>query len=311
MNAMILSVLFAAVAATGAESSDNPVLTDLVQNGVAMPNGAGENKIIKLPAPTMSDDMTAEAQTEALSKLAEDNNSTLEQFLQKNSAAPIALKIRTLRGANAAFRTIDVGFVAHGTWETLTSKKFGDGIVNTKKKENEEKGKTLSKSGFLTPEEMKARNLDTKPQDGREDRFFYTTFTLFDMVEVSATRYAVLTKTPTSILLATRVDPRFITDAEYPNQWRSVGRDATAKPIYGKPQPYTGAGFYVKVTKLKKPADVIFIEYHSAFQEPKGWFDGENTLRSKLPTIIQHEVKQFRGKLGKASLEGTSDKDGA
>jgi hypothetical protein len=120
---------------------------------------------------------------------------------------------------------------------------------------------------------------------------------------VSATRYALLTRKPASVVLACKVDPRFEKDAEYPNGWRSIERDAAAQLVYGPKQPYSGAGFYVRITKLAKPAGAIFVEYHSAFWEPKGWFDGENLLRAKLPTIANHEVKQFRGKWAKASAE--------
>ena len=101
---------------------------------------------------------------------------------------------------------------------------------------------------------------------------------LFDMVEVSATRYAVLTKTPRSITLAAQVDPRFVGDEQYPNQWRAVTKDAVGKIVFGSPQPYAGAGFYVKATRLELPKDAIFVEYHSVFQEPAGWFEGQNTL---------------------------------
>ena len=59
----------------------------------------------------------------------------------------------------------------------------------------------------------------------------------------------------------------------------------------------------MKITRLSQPAGTIFVEYHSVFHEPKGWFDGENLLRAKLPTIAQFQVQQFRGKLARASLD--------
>ena len=59
-----------------------------------------------------------------------------------------------------------------------------------------------------------------------------------------------------------------------------------------------GAGFYIKATQLRQPADAIFIEFHSAYNEPEGWFGDEpNKLRSKLGTIAQFKVQQFREKL--------------
>jgi hypothetical protein len=295
MNAIVLDVLLALAAAAGPAPTDNPVLADLTQKGVAMPDGSA----IKLRMPILTDGMDEEAQTKAITELAANKKTTYERFTEKNSAAPHWLDIRTVRGkGDGVIRTIDLGFIAYGDWDTFTSKKFGESIF--KAAEKSDKKSILSRSGYLNDEEMAKRGL-TASKGKIESRYFYTTFTLFDMAEVSATRYAVLTKTPSSYLLAARIDPQFADDPEFPNQWRSVERDATAELVYGKKQPYSGAGFYAKVTRLTKPDGAIFVEYHSAFNEPKGWFDGGNVLRSKVPTIVEHQVKQFRGRLAKAS----------
>jgi len=282
-------------AATAAPT--NPVLVELTEKGVPMPDGTA----VKLPLPTVPDGADAAEQARALTKILPPDRS-LAQFTEKSSGAPIALKIRTVRGKeDATFRLIDLGFVAHGRWETLNSDKFADNFLKAKGNQANQK-RTLSKSGFLTKEEMAQRGLGGATP-GMEQRYFYTTFKLFDEVEVSATRQAVLTKSPGSLLLAARLDPRFLDDAEYPNQWRSIDAGAAGVPVLGPKQPYRGAGFYVKITRLQRPAGAIFIEYHGAFDEPYGWFQGENRLRSKLPLVADHEVKQFRIKLGLASKE--------
>ncbi|MGA2616397.1 MAG: hypothetical protein ABSF26_02230 [Thermoguttaceae bacterium] len=301
MHAVLFSMLAAVTAAGGAAPPDNPVLAALVRKGVAAPDGSA----VKLAAPTMADGLDAEAQAEILTQLAAPH--TLPEFLDKSSSAPIALKVKTIHRGQATFRTVDLGFVAHGNWQTLISKKFTESAF--KEKKGQANGHVVSQLGFLTAEEMEARGLEPRAKGGQQERYFYTTFMLFDMVEVSATRYALLGQTRSSIVLAARVDPRFAGDAQYPNQWRTVSRDATAKVAYGKPQPYAGAGFYVKVTRLAKPAEAIFVEYHSAFHEPQGWFDGGNTLRAKLPLIAQHEAKEFRGRLAKASQDDTAPKE--
>jgi hypothetical protein len=300
------SPLGAAVSQTNAVPAaprTNPVLVELTEKGVAMPDGT----FVKLPPPTLPDGLDAAAQSQALTKILPPSMS-LAQFTQKSSSAPIALKIRTVRGKkeDATFRLIDLGFVAHGRWETLNSEKFADSFLKTKEKERENANqkRTLSKSGFLSKEEMAKRGLGGATPSGMQQRYFYTTFTLFDEVEVSATRDAILTKSPGSLLLAARLEPRFLNDADYPNQWRSVDRNAAGEVVLGPKQPYRGAGFYVKITRLQRPAGAIFIEYHGAFHEPLGWFQGENRLRSKLPLVADHEVKQFRIKLAKASEEG-------
>ena len=62
----------------------------------------------------------------------------------------------------------------------------------------------------------------------------------------------------------------------------------------GPPQPYGGAGMYLKITKLHEPAGALFVEQHIVFAEPTGWFDGANLLRSKLPLVVQSNVRDMR-----------------
>ena len=101
-------------------------------------------------------------------------------------------------------------------------------------------------------------------------------------------------KTPTGVVVAAKVDPRFADDKQYPNQWRPITSNAAGNPVVGDPQPYartdakscSGAGFYAKVTRLTKPANAIFVEYHSAFYEPQAWFGPENG--NLLPSELQN-----------------------
>jgi hypothetical protein len=50
----------------------------------------------------------------------------------------------------------------------------------------------------------------------------------------------------------------------------------------------------MKLTRLREPAGAVFVEGHVIFAEPKGWFDGENVLRSKLPLGVQNQVRALR-----------------
>ena len=295
----------AAPPATADLSGENPVLIELVEKGIQMPDGT----VIKLPAPTLGNGMDATAQKAAIKKIMP-KNCTYEDFTDSSTQAPFGLKKRTPKGKAAkdkqeyTFRTVDLGFVAHGRWDVLNSDKFADGFTKPSTKANtKNQGGALKKSGFLSKEEMAKRSLQSLTKKGQEDRYFFSTFSLFDMVEVSATRYAVLSKTPSTITLAARLDPRFVDDAEYPNQWQPIDKDALGNPVLGKKQPYSGAGFYLKITRLSEPADAIFIEFHSAFNEPQGWFDGQPMLFQKLGTIAKFQVEQFRGKLARASVK--------
>jgi hypothetical protein len=118
---------------------------------------------------------------------------------------------------------------------------------------------------------------------------------LLDRVQVEMTSVSVVSRTDESLLVATRLDPRFAGDPEFPNQWRKLVRDETEdKVTLGPPHPYDCTATYLKITRLHEPKEALFVEYHRVSTEPKEWFGGANLLRSKLPILIQSEVRTFR-----------------
>jgi len=296
----ILFVLCFLAACVDARATDaNSVFADLMEKGVTMSDG----KTYQLPTPVMGDGLDAAGQKAAIDKIAPGRYS-FQDLTLKSTSAPVLIKIRTLKaaeGETAIVRAIDVWFVAHGKWETLNSKEFLDSLAKGKDAEGE--NQMVSKSGFLSEEELQKRNLKTESSEEREAKFVYSTFSLFDQVEVSATRYAVVTRNPKYLLVAGLIDSRFNGDAEYPNQWRPIERDDAANIVFGSPRPYTGAGAYTKIIRLEEPADAVFVEGHIVFEEPYGWFEGGNELRSKAPTMIQQRAKIFRSKLAIASTK--------
>jgi len=303
MYAVLFNICLLAVGAEATERTPtierNPVFTELLDKGVTMSDG----KAYKLPPPAMVGGLDAAAQKTVIEKIA-GARFKVEDLMLKSSAAPVVIKFRTLKtaeGESATIRAVDVWFVAYGKWETLNSKEFLDSLA--KGKDTEGENRMVSKSGFLTVEEMLKRKLKPDVPEGLEAKFVYSTFSLFDQVEVSATRYAVVARDKDFLLAAGRIDERFDGDADYPNQWRPIERDAAANISLGPPQPYTGAGAYAKITRLAEPADAIFVEGHIVFEEPYGWFEGGNELRSKAPVMIQQRAKIFRGRLAIASAK--------
>jgi hypothetical protein len=276
----------------------NQVLQELLETGVTMSDG----KAYKLPPPSMGDGLAAEKQKAVIAKIGKTKNLSFDDLIDNRTAAPVVLVIRPLKESDdesSTIRAIDLWFVAHGKWDVLNSEEFLNSLSKTKEGDN--KNEVISKSGYLTDAEMEKRGLKPESTPEREMKFVYTTFSLFDQVELSATRLAVATRFNASLFGAAKMDPRFTGDAEYPNQWRPITRDANAEISYGKPQPYTGGGAYAKITKLQNPADGIFVECHLVYEEPYGWFQGGNMLNSKLPTVVKSRVRVFRTKLGIAS----------
>ena len=167
----------------------------------------------------------------------------------------------------------------------------------------------VSKAGYLKPPELAVRGLATRSTPDLKEYFLYTTFKLFERVELSATRFGVATKTPAESSLPRRSIRGLPKTRQYPNQWREIDKNALGNIVLGPPQPYSGAAFYAKVTRLIKPENAIFVEFHQVFYEPQAWFgEDENLMPSELRKIIPFEVKQFRGKLARATQDQAEKK---
>ena len=107
--------------------------------------------------------------------------------------------------------------------------------------------------------------------------------------------HSYYTRSEESSFLASILDPRFAKDEKLAAKWIPLTlNEKTGKLEDGKPQPYSGAGAYTKATVLAEPKGAVFVEQHILFDEPKGWFNGANLLRSKLPIVIQDEIRLLR-----------------
>jgi hypothetical protein len=260
----------------------NALLGELLKEGLDV---GGKAKVV-FPAPTMDDGLDAAAQKKVMEKLI-DKSYELDDFVRNSVVAPNMLRLRNIEPSdpNAPARGVDFWFVAYGDWAKISDKDFLERSWNSAAKENKAKP--------LAAADLAKRNI-VLGADGKNQALGHGTFVLFSKVEVSGTGISSWSKTENSFILAGKVDQRFDKDAEFPNQWRSMKKDDTGANVFGKPQPYHGAGYYMKLTRLREPAGAVFVEGHVIFAEPKGWFDGENVLRSKLPLGVQNQVRALR-----------------
>jgi hypothetical protein len=99
-----------------------------------------------------------------------------------------------------------------------------------------------------------------------------------------------------SSVLAGLIDPRFNEDADFPNEWRPVLGVDGGKLQLGNPTTYISAGGYTKITRLHaaQAQGVELVEYHLVYEEPNGWFNGQNPLRSKLYDQALQDVPNYR-----------------
>ena len=309
MNAVVFQVLTVFAAVGGAAVSENTLLKELVEKGVEMP----DKHVVCLPAPTMAEGLNADQQTAVLAKTATLGKTTLEQFLDP-SIAPVVLKLGKIpsKTGEDVIRTVNLHFLVYGDWDVLTSDEFSKTILKEEKPNKPNNDDMVSKAGYLKAPEMAVRGLASRSTPDMKEYYLFTTLRLFHRVELSATRFCMATKTPTGVIVAAKLDPRFVKDNEYPNQWREIGRDALGNPVLGPPKRYSGTGFYAKVTRLIMPQNAIFVEFHQVFYEPHGWFGEDvNLMRAELGKSIPFKVKEFRGKLAKATKEAAEKTAGA
>ena len=283
MFALVLGALAAASAhapeSRAAREPRNALFDSLLDPGPAV----GSDLRAKLPPPTMTDGLTAAEQKRVITAIIRDHCS-YDDFTRRSAVTPFRLKVQDVTPCDpdAPARGVDVWFVAHDDkfvgWLASAAKGAGTGKP-------------------LTKEQLKKRGID--PADGTPEAYRHVEIDFLEKVQLRATIRMSWTRTDSSVLIAGEVDPRFQDDPEFPNQWQPVVREAGTRKL-GPAQPWAGAGFYMKITKLAEPAGAVFVEQHTIFAEPTGWFDGANLLRSKLPLVVQNSVRTTRREWARA-----------
>jgi hypothetical protein len=266
----------------------NPLYHQLLEKGVSL----SQQHALKFLAPTMADSLDAQAQRKVIEKLA-GNDYPLEELARSSVVAPHIVKFREIDTGDSERigRGIDLWFIAHGNLDALSAQQLQTHFLANRK------------SNQMTPlkeADLKARGITISREADREESYVHAVGAILDRVQVGTTNRTVVSRTKDSVVLAAGLDPRFNKDTEFPNRWRPITLIENGTEKLGDAQPYEGAGMYMRMTKLHDPAGAVFVEFHQVFVEPKGWFDAPNMLRSKLPIVIQTEVRAFRRDLMKA-----------
>jgi len=285
MLPLVLSLAVVAPAQPAGHEAENPLYKSLLDPGLTV----GPDLRVKFPPPVMPDGLDAAKQKAVVEKLIGNDfgSDGYLEFTRKSVVAPNLLRIGDAKPSDPAAptRTADIYFVAYGDFKATEDDKFLDRLVGTGKGDG--KGKTL------TRDELAKRKIDLKPGDEKREGYGQVEFDFLEKVRLKLTGHATWSRGAESVVAAAEVDARFRGDADFPNEWRSLSR-AGGQAKAGDPQPYGGAGMYLKITKMAEPAGALFIEQHIVFAEPVGWFDGANLLRSKLPAATQINVRNMR-----------------
>jgi hypothetical protein len=251
---------------------------------------------IKLPQPTMPDGADAAARKAAYATFVDENKNPLDALMMPNTTAPFEIRVRDVDTGdpNVTVKGVDMWFFVHSKFDAVLQPEFRRTLMR------------LAQGSFkhrdLSAEDLQKRKIVLEPNAGIEEQgYVQRIFTLFDKVEVNETNLITITRTADSLVVATMLDPRFVGDPEFPCQWKPLTINEDGSLEAGAPKPYSGFGYYLKATRLAEPEGVIFFEVHFVCQEPKSWFDGANLVQSKLPLVLQGEVRRIRRELAAAS----------
>jgi hypothetical protein len=277
---------------TSLQAAENPILRELQAKGVTTPRGS-----LKLPSALLADGLSAAKQRAAIETVT-DGTRTFDALTRKSVVAPFILKLENAPDPKSTLRSVDLYFVAYGQLKNISE----EGLRKAGEEQSPAEDPNLaSEARELTADELATRKITLA---GDQERYVHSVFPLFDRVRIATTLRTYETRSNDSIVLAGNVDDRFAKDAEFPNQWQSLVRDDAGKlTLEPTAHTYGGAGFYAKATELQEPAGAIFVEYHIVFDEPIGWFNGANLLRSKLPLAAQDQIRNLRRRIEKAERE--------
>jgi hypothetical protein len=291
-----LSLLVSAALTIAADPpAANPLFEELTHKGIRLLGGAD----VLLPEPSMADGLDAAAQRRVIEDYG--RRSGVAEFLRKSERAQYALTLKPLQkepGQRPGER-IDLHFVGFGSLEQAGDQNLFERLIGAGGHGNASRSTKTRQSAAegLPATWLEARHLQPRHDANLQERYLHVHFELLERYLVTGVGYAVESRAPESIIFAMHLDPRFVKDADYPNQWQEIKQNGSLGP----PNPYAGYGGYTKATVLQNPKGALFVESHSIFYEPSQWFKGNpKLLSSKLPIVIQDNVYRFRRELARA-----------
>ncbi len=268
-------------------AQDHPVFEHLLQVGIPL----DADTAIKLPPPSLRSGLDAAEETAILNRVR--GRYPLPEFMRNSRVAPFNLQMTSVKNAQQqrTGQTLDLWFVCYGKLALISEHDLIEKFAGLERPASEDG----TQDHQLTVQELNARQIQIPEK--LDERYYYYQGLLLNRVHVGGVTRTVITRSADQTLIAAVLDERFLGDTQFPNQWQSQGRDEQGRIVLGAVTPYQGYGGYGQATQLQRPEDAILVEFHVAFHEPFGWFDGANLLRSKLPLMVQEKVRDFRSKL--------------
>ncbi len=246
---------------------------------------------VRLPAPTLPPGLPAEQQAAALQQAA--GKYSLDRWTRDSIVAPFVFNKETLKddaGQRVGYR-LDLWFVAYGDLATVEERGLFAEMLGADADDKDA-------GGPLSEAELSARNIQLPSDSAVARQLVRYSVPVMDRVQVAGVVRTESLRGEGSLLGFAQIDSRFNEDAQFANRWWPLAEDGQAGEA--EAQPYSGFAGYAIATTLAEPQGALLIECHAVIHEPYAWFDGRSLLSSKLPLLVQDNVRQFRRSLGKA-----------
>lgn len=243
-----------------------------------------------LPAPTMQLGMTDQQQQEAL-RLAADKY-PLERFTRDSIVSPFVFQRTNLtdgEGQRIGYQ-LDVWFVAYGSIPELVERDLLRRLAATDQTDDGE-------GAALDAEELAQRKITIVQPEGITRGLFQFSAPLLDRVQVAAVAGTEQVVRNDLLRGVIQIDPRFDADPTYPNRWWP--EDESSDRFGVAAVAYHGFVGYAQATQMIEPEGAMLVECHALLHEPYEWFDGRALLASKLPLLVQDNVRGFRRALSR------------
>ena len=261
-------VIFAAITIAAmlldvASAQQSPAALGVMETPIANLEGA------EFPWPTieMADGLSAKEQEKVFSQVG-----LRASDVTKNSVVA-RVKIspkKKLKVDGGAFRQYSYYFGVYGTMSKLQDKKLLGAIFGAGKQGG---GRSLGEEGD--------DQYDFSNQEEVLDKLNLELVTRSNHHTSRADDDSVLSLLSASHVVGT--DPK----EQEKTTWASVKTP-------DEKHPYLGMGVLMKATPVVDTPDCLFVEIHLVFFEPTDWFGGKNLMGSKLPIVIQDQVRSLR-----------------
>ncbi len=245
---------------------------------------------VSVPPPLLSGSLTNEQLEQAKRQLA--GNDSWEKFARDSIVAPVTIKLEYVNDSNGvrSGHNVHSAFVVYTELSELSDKDLMQQIFG--KPDSGES--SAMKFVELTDDELKASGVEgllNNEKSETKTTYSLVEFVLLEKIRLSGVLRIERTSTPNSITIGWVLDPRFNSVEKWKATWSKIGDEES------KPQPYSGWGGYLNVTRVSESPAALVVESRMLLHELPEWFSASNFIRSKLPLAIQEGARNFRRKL--------------